>query len=304
MDRVIVTGATGFIGRALCFRLSKDGFDVIALTRSSKRAREIFGDRVKPAEWNGEDAEGWSEYADGALAVVNLAGENIGSSRWTPVKKQSIVKSRLDAGQAVTEAVKSAKIKPRVVVQASAVGFYGARGDDILDESSSPGEGFLTEVTKKWEQSTQEVESLNVRRVIIRSGVVLGGEGGALQRLVKPFRFFVGGPMGNGKQWFSWIHLEDELNAIIFLLNKENLKGEFNLTAPDPLIQKDFARILGKTLGRPSWFPVPSFVLRLGLGKMAEEMVLVSQRVVPQRLLDSGYRFLYPDVKSALKDIL
>ena len=304
MGRVIVTGATGFIGRALCFRLIKDGHEVIALARSLKKAREIFGDRIKPAVWNGKDAAGWSEYADGAHAIVNLAGENIGSSRWTPAKKQAIMQSRRDAGQAVTEAVKSSNIKPRVVVQASAVGFYGSRDDDALDESSSPGEGFLTDVTKEWERSTQEVESLDVRRVIIRSGVVLGKNGRALQRLLKPFQYFVGGFLGNGKQWFSWIHLEDELNAILFLLNKENLKGVFNLTAPNPLIQKDFARILGKTLGRPSWLPVPGFMLRLGLGKMADEMVLVSQRATPQRLLEAGYRFLFPDVESALKDIL
>lgn len=304
MGRVVVTGATGFIGRALCVRLNEDGHEVIALTRSLKRAREIFGPRIKPAEWNGKDAAGWSEYADGALAIVNLAGENIGSSRWTPAKKKAILLSRLDAGQAVTTAVKSAKIKPRVVIQASAVGFYGSRGDEVIDESSSPGEGFLTEVTKEWEQSTQEVESLDVRRVIMRSGVVLGKGARALQRLVKPFKLYVGGSLGNGRQWFSWIHLEDELNAILFFLNKENLKGAFNLTAPHPVIQKSFARTLGKTLGRPSWFPVPGFVLRLSLGKMADETVLVSQRAIPKRLLEAGYRFLFPNVESALEDIL
>jgi uncharacterized protein (TIGR01777 family) len=284
--------------------LNKDGHEVIALTRSIKSEREIFGTEIKPAEWNGKDAKGWSEFADGALAIVNLAGENIGSSRWTAPKRQTILQSRLDAGHAVTEAVKSAKIKPRVVIQASAVGFYGSRDDNVMDESSSPGKGFLTDVTKEWERSTQEVESFNVRRVIIRSGVVLGKDKGALQRLAKPFRFFMGGPLGNGKQWFSWIHLEDELNAIIFLLTKEILKGVFNLTAPSPVVQRDFAQILGKTLGRPSWLSVPSFMLRLGLGKMADEMVLVSQRVAPQRLLESGYQFLFPGVESALKDIL
>lgn len=303
MKRVIVTGATGFIGKALCYRLAEEGYEVIALTRSLEKGIKLFGNLAIAAKWDGKSAENWLDFVDGALAIVNLAGENIGSGRWTPQKKQSILKSRLDAGLAVVEAVESVKKKPEVVIQASAIGCYGSRADDLIDENSSPGEGFLAGVAKEWELSTQKVESLDVRRVVIRSGVVLDRKGGAFLRLLKPFRFFAGGPLGSGRQWFSWIHLADELEAIIFLLKREDLQGVFNLTAPEPLIQKDFARLLGKVLRRPSWLPVPGFMLRLFLGEMAEEMLLVSQRVAPRRLLEAGFSFRYPQMELALREI-
>lgn len=304
MARIVITGATGFIGRALSFRLLKEGYEVIALSRNLEKGKKIFGTRAKVVEWDTRSCQGWLEYADGAYAVVNLAGENLGSGRWSSKKKQAILQSRLDAGRAVVEVVKSVQKKPLVIIQASAIGYYGFRGDEIIDESSPPGKGFLAEVAKKWELSTLEVESQNIRRVIIRSGVVLEKEGEAVLRLIKPFRLFVGGPLGSGRQWFSWIHLEDEVNAILFLLKREDLKGVFNLTSPHQLIQKDFARILGNIIRRPSWLPVPGIVLRLFLGEMAKEMLLSSQRVIPRRLLEEGYRFHYPEAKIALKEIL
>ncbi len=304
MDKVIVTGATGFIGKALCFRLEREGYKVVALSRNPEKGQRLFGSQATVARWDGANASEWREYTDGAYAIVNLAGENIGSGRWTRQRKQAILQSRLDAGKAVVEAVESASVKPRVVVQASAVGFYGSCGNDMIDEFSSPGEGFLVAVAMEWEESTQAIESLGVRRAIIRSGVVLGTEGGALLQLLKPFQLFAGGPLGSGRQWFSWIHIEDEVNAILFLLKNEDLKGIFNLTAPHPLLQKDFARLLGKIIKRPAWFPAPGFGLRVILGEMAEEMLLVSQRVAPKRLLEAGYRFLYPEAENALKDIL
>jgi len=304
MDKVIVTGATGFIGKALCFRLESEGYKVVALSRNPEKGQRLFGPKFAVAKWDGANASEWLEYADGAHAIVNLAGENIGSGRWTSQRKQAILQSRLDAGKAVVEAVELASVKPRVVVQASAVGFYGSRGNDMIVESSSPGEGFLAAVAEEWEESTHAVESFGVRRVIVRSGVVLGAEGGALLQLLKPFRFFAGGSLGSGQQWFSWIHIKDEVNAILFLLKKKDLTGVFNLSAPHPLPQKDLARLLGKILRRPSWFSTPGFMLRTILGKLAEEMLLVSQRVTPKRLLEAGYRFLYPEAEQALKDIL
>jgi uncharacterized protein (TIGR01777 family) len=304
MKRVIVTGATGFIGKALCFRLAEEGYEVVALTRSLEKGKKLFGNKATAAKWGGQSAESWLDFVDGAWGIVNLAGENIGSGRWTPQKKQSILQSRLDAGRAVVEAVESVEKKPEVVIQASAVGYYGSRDDELIDENSSPGEGFLAGVVKEWELSTQKVESLNVRRVVIRSGVVLDRGGGAFLRLLKPFRLFIGGPLGSGRQWFAWIHLEDELEAIIFFLKRENLQGVFNLTAPESLIQKDFARLLGKILKRPSWLPAPGFMLRLFLGEMAEEMLLVSQKVAPGRLLEAGFRFRYPQAELALREIL
>jgi uncharacterized protein (TIGR01777 family) len=304
MDHIIVTGATGFIGKALCFRLLKEGYEVIALSRNKEKGEKALGTQVKVVEWDGRSSQGWQDYANGAHAVVNLAGENIGAGRWTSKRKKAILQSRLDAGRAVVEAVNSVEKKPGVIIQASAIGYYGSRRDEIVDESSSPGKGFLVEVVKQWEFSTKEVESQKIRRAIIRSGVVLGKEGGVFLRLVKPFRFFVGGHLGSGEQWFSWIHLEDEVNAILFIIKREDLSGIFNLAAPHQMIQKDFVRIMGKITKRPSWLPVPGFVLRTIFGEMAKETLLSGQRVSPKRLLDGGYRFLYPEAELALMEIL
>jgi len=304
MARVIITGATGFIGKTLCRHLAERGYEIIALSRNLEKGKEVLGKDVRVAEWDGKSSRGWLDYAEGAYAFLNLAGESLASGRWTEEKKQSILKSRFDAGRAIVEGAKLVKKKPKVIIQASAIGYYGLRHDEVCDESSSFGEGFLSEVSQKWELSTQEVEAQNIRRVIIRTGIVLGKEGGAFIRMKKPFRFFVGGPLGSGKQWFSWIHLEDEVKAIIFLMEREDLSGAFNLTAPHPVLQKDFSRILGKVMKRPSWLPAPGFVLRLLFGEMAEETLLSGQRVVPKRLLDSGFRFLYPELEPALKEIL
>ncbi len=304
MVRIMVIGATGFIGKALCPRLLEEGYEVIALSRSKEKGEKILGTQVKVVEWDGRSGKGWLDYANGAHAVVNLAGENIGAGRWTPKRKKAILQSRLDAGRAVVEAAKSVEKKPAVIIQASAIGYYGSRGEEIVDESSPPGEGFLVDVVKQWELSTKEVESQKIRRVIIRSSVVLGKEGGVFLRLVKPFRLFVGGHLGSGKQWFSWIHLEDEVNAILFLIKREDLKGVFNLAAPHQMTQKDFVRIMGKIMKRPSWLPVPGLVLRTIFGEMAKETLLSGQRVSPKRLLDGGYRFLYPEAELALMEIL
>jgi uncharacterized protein (TIGR01777 family) len=303
-ERIIITGATGFIGRALCKQLVEGGYEVVALSRSSKGGSESLPNQVKIVNWDAGTAEGWADYTDGAYAIINLAGENIGSGRWTERKKRRILESRLKAGRAVVEAVEKAGVKPKVVIQASGIGYYGDRGDELLEESSLAGSGFLVEVAKRWEESTKKVESVGVRQVIIRTGVVLGADGGFLSRVLLPFRLFVGGHLGSGHQWIPWIHLDDEVGAIMFLMEKENLQGVFNLTAPNPLTSKDFFRLLGRVMRRPSWLPVPGFALRLLLGEMAKELILSGQRAVPKRLLDSGYEFKYADAESALREIL
>jgi uncharacterized protein (TIGR01777 family) len=267
-------------------------------------AKNRGANAIKFVEWDGKSAGGWSEYAEGAAAIINLAGESIGSGRWNEKKRQRILQSRMNAGEAVTEAVKSVKRKPEVVIQASAIGIYGNRGKETLDESSGLGEGFLAEIAQDWEDSTREIETFGVRRVIIRTGMVLGSTGGALARLLLPYRFFLGGPMGNGKQWMSWIHIEDEIRSIQFLMGHKDLSEIFNLTAPHPLQNKAFSRELGKRLKSPSWLSVPSFLLKLFLGKMAEETILSSQRVMPVRLEKAGYKFVYPDLTGAVTDIL
>ena len=300
--RVLITGATGFIGRALCRVLHKD-YEVIALSRDSNRAAKSVGEWAQVVEWDGRTGGCWIQQADGALAIVNLAGENVASGRWNKTKKAGILHSRLDSTRAVIESIKLVNKKPKVVIQASAIGYYGSRNDERLDENSASGKGFLAEVCRNTEIIANQIESLGVRCVIIRTGVVLGNGGGALPRIRQPFKFFLGGHPGNGKQWFSWISLDDEVAAIKFLIENDNLNGVFNLTAPKPMTMKRFCRKLGWVIRRPSWLFYPGFIMRLALGEMAEEVLLSGQRVYPQRLLEAGFEFKHIEVKKALKDI-
>lgn len=297
--RVVVTGATGFIGRALCKALYRD-YEIIALSRRIDHARQSIGHIAKVVEWDAKTPAGWKDEADGAYAMINLAGENAGSGRWNKARKSRILNSRLDATSAIVAAIREVENKPKVVVLASAIGYYGSRQDEQLDESSAPGEGFLANVCRQVERFVEEIESLGVRCVAIRTGIVLGRHGGALPRLVRPFRFFLGGHLGSGNQWFSWISLDDEIAAIRFLLEHEPLRGAFNLTAPQPVTMKEFCKTLGKALHRPSWMHVPAFILRLALGEIADEMLLSGQRVSPKRLLEAGFEFRYPEVEKAL----
>ena len=300
--KVVITGATGFIGRALCKELCKD-YEVIALSRDASRAAKSLGGRTKIIEWDGRTTGSWFQQTEGAFAIINLAGENVASGRWNEARKSRILQSRLAAINAVIEIIKQLKNKPKVVIQASAIGWYGPRSDESLDEESTPGKGFLANVCRDVEGRTEEIESLGVRCTIIRTGVVLGRDGGAFAKLVKPFRFFLGGHLGSGRQWFSWIHLEDEVTAIKFLMENEHLRGAFNLTAPEPVTMKQFCRILGKVLHRPSLMKVPAFAARLAFGEMADEMLLSGQKVLPKRLLNTGFNFKYTNVKQALNDI-
>lgn len=300
--RVIITGGTGLIGRALAASLAGDGHEVIVLSRDSRRHTDLPAG-VQVERWDGRTAAGWGPLADGADAIVNLAGENIGAARWTAERKERIRRSRLDAGRAVVEAVAAAGRKPRVVIQASAVGYYGPRGDEELSEEAPPGEDFLALLCVEWEASTAAVEAQGVRRAVIRSGLVFSTAGGSLPRLLLPFRFFVGGPLGSGRQWYSWIHIADEVAAIRFLIANEAARGPFNLCAPNPLTNAELARVIGRVMGRPSFLPTPAFALRLAFGEMAAA-VLTGQRVVPARLLQLGFSFRFPTAEAALRDLL
>ena len=302
--RVVITGATGFIGKALCQSLVRDSHEVVALTRSPAKANTVLGGQVTSVEWDGCSSEGWSSLAEGAGAIINLAGENIGGGRWTKSMKQAILSSRLDAGRAVVEAVEDAKTKPSVVIQASGVGCYGPHGDEVLDESAPYGSDFLSDIARQWEASSKAVETMGVRMVILRTGAVLERDGGMLPRMLLPFRLFAGGPLGNGQQWLSWIHRDDEVQAIRFLLENDEAQGAFNLTAPEPVTMHDFCRLLGKAMGRPSWLSMPGFALRLLFGEMADALLLSGQRVVPKRLQEEGFEFKYPTAELALKAIM
>ena len=300
--RVVITGATGFIGRALCKALHKD-YEVIALSRDAGRAAKSVGGLAKVIEWDGRTTGSWYKQANGAFAIINLAGENVASGRWNESKKAGILHSRLDSSKAVLDTIMQVDKKPTVVIQASAIGYYGPRSDEQLDENSIPGKGFLANVCQRIESSAEEIEGMGVHCIVIRTGIVLGSDGGAFARLVKPFRFYLGGYLGSGRQWFSWIHLDDEIAAIKFLLENEHLKGVFNLTAPQPVTMKEFCKILGKVLHRPAWLNVPAFAARLAFGEMADEMLLSGQKVLPKRLLNTGFDFQYTNAEQALNDI-
>ena len=301
---VVITGGTGFIGRGLTRKLVAGGFDVVVLTRRAEAYPNTREGRVRYAQWDGRTADGWGAAADGATAIVNLAGANIAARRWTKDVKETILWSRLAAGDAVAEAVSAAKIKPRALVQASAVGIYGPRGDEELDESASPGDGFLADVARRWETSTAAVEDAGVRRVIIRSGIVLGRDGGVLPRLSRPFKFFVGGPLAGGRHWVSWVHYDDEVDAINFLVENNGTSGVYNLCAPEPLRNRDFSRIMGRVLKRPWWWPIPGVLIRALYGEMADALLLASERAVPKRLLEAGFRFRYSTTEAALDNLL
>jgi uncharacterized protein (TIGR01777 family) len=305
--RLIITGGTGLIGRALAADLAGNSHEVIVLSRAPERATAIpAGVRVE--RWDARTAEGWGALADGADAIVNLAGESISGqgfipSRWTAERKRHIRESRLNAGRAVTQAVEAATNKPRVVIQASGAGYYGPHGDEEITEETLAGNEWFEQVAVEWEASTAPVETLGVRRAVIRSGVVLSTEGGALPRLLLPFRFFVGGPLGGGRQWFPWIHIADEVGAIRFLIENPTASGPFNLTAPDLLTNAEFSRVIGRVLRRPAFVPVPAFALRLLLGEMSM-VLLEGQKAISRRLQDSGFTFRFPEAEAALRDLL
>ena len=300
--RIIITGGTGLIGRALTRSLSNHGYEIILLSRAPERARDLpQGTRAE--RWDGRTAAGWGTLANGAEAIVNLAGENIAGGRWTAERKRRIRESRIHAGRAVVEAVQEAAEKPRVVIQASGLGYYGCREEETITEETPPGDDFLAEVAIEWEASTAAVEARGVRRAVIRTAPVLSTEDGAFPRMIRPFRFFVGGPLGNGEQWFPWIHIADEVGAIRFLMKNSAAQGPFNLTAPNPLRNADFARALGRVLRRPAFLPTPAFALRLLFGEMAS-VLLGGQRALPKRLLDLGFSFRFPEAESAMRDLL
>ncbi len=300
---ILITGGTGLIGRALIDNLVADGHTATVLSRSPQKHQSSLPTGVQAVAWDGKSADGWEHLADGADAIVNLAGEGIADGRWSEERKQRIVQSRVDAGKAVVEAVRQAQTKPKVVIQASAVGYYGVGDDTSLPEESAPGKDFLGHVCFDWEASSAEVEQMGVRRVIIRTGIVLSTKGGAFPKLLLPFHFFAGGPIGSGSQYFPWIHIDDQVKAIRFLIENEDASGPFNLAAPNPPTNKEFVQKLGKAMGRPAFMPVPSFVFKIIFGEMST-VLLDGQRALPQALQAAGFTFAYPEATGATRDIL
>lgn len=312
--RILITGGTGLIGRALVASLAGEGHEVIVLTRSPDRVTGL-PDGARPVGWDAETPEGWVELlvtapgegVEGGTGIVHLAGESVAEGRWTEAKKRAIRDSRVGSTRAVVAAVEAAAERgaepPRWLLQASAVGYYGDRGEEVLTEASDPGDDFLAGVAKDWEAASAPVETRGVRRVLLRTGVVLDDEGGALPRMALPFKMFIGGPLGNGGHWVPWIHRRDEVGAIRFLLARDDASGPYNLTAPQPVTNRVLSETLARVLHRPCLLPVPKIMLHLAFGEMAE-ILLASQRVMPQRLEEAGFAFRHPTVGGALEDLL
>ena len=300
--KVAVTGATGFIGKALCNELAPKN-NVIALTRSLEKAQAILDKAVEIIQWNPNMPGGWEKYLENSDAIVNLAGTNLASGRWTKKLKAKILDSHIKTSKALIQAIKTLKAKPKAIITASAIGFYGNRADEKLDEESRGGVGFLAGVAQEIEDCSREFETLGLRSVVIRTGVVLGASGGALPKIRMPFKFYLGGYWGSGDQWMSWISLADEVAAIEFLIENSNLYGVFNLTSPEPLRNRQLFQILAAVLKKPCWLPIPAFVLKITFGEIANELFLASQRVYPKKLINAGFDFKYSELEKALEPI-
>lgn len=298
---IIVAGGTGLIGRELTAALLAGGHQVWILSRNPQTASVPSG--AERVAWDAGTSAGWGHLVEEADAIFNLAGENLGAHLWTPAHKEKVISSRKNAGQAIIQALTTARHRPGVLVQASAIGYYGASDERPLDENSPRGSDWQASVCQDWEASTLEAEQLGVRRVVVRTGLVLAKNGGVLLRLLLPFRLFVGGPLGSGKQYYSWITMRDEIRALLFLLSDQSTTGVFNLTAPNPVPQADFGRVVAQVLHRPYWFPTPAFAMRLVLGEMST-LVVDGQRVTPRRLSEAGFKFSDEHLKPALQAIL
>jgi uncharacterized protein len=299
--RFVLAGASGFLGRPLVRSLSADGHEVVLLTRRPK----VGASGHREVAWQPDGTAGpWAEVLEGADAVVNLAGESIAGARWTSVRKAAITESRLLSTRSLVAAIDRAKARPPVLVSASAVGYYGPHGEEVVTEADGPGDDFLGRVSVEWERAAQAAESGGTRVVLVRTGLVLERDGGALKAMLLPFRLGVGGPLGSGTQYWPWIHRADWIALTRFLLAHPNAHGPVNATAPVPVTNEELSRTLARVLRRPCLFRVPASVLRLAMGEMADALLLTGQRVAPARARELGFRFEYGTLEPALRAIL
>lgn len=292
--KVLITGASGLVGKALQASFREKGYEMLLASRSEPSDNEHI-------QWDAEKGFSDPERLEGIDAVVHLAGESISGLRWTDEKKKAIRDSRVLGTRSVVDAISRLKERPRVLVSASAVGFYGERGDEELTESSSAGDEFLSHVAKEWESEARRAEDAGIRTVLLRSGIVLSKDGGALGTMLTPFKLGVGGVIGSGKQWMSWISLDDEVRIINFAIENENLRGAVNAVSPNPVTNHDFTKTLGDVLYRPTILPLPEFAVSMIFGEMGDALLLSSTKVQPKRLLDAGFDFEYPDLKPAIE---
>ena len=303
MKRIIVTGATGLIGQKLVKDLIDRGDEVIVFSRNAEKAKSIFPRALECVEWNYRKPDLWKSKLENSDAVIHLAGINLFSKRWDDDFKKVVLESREVSTKNLVEVIKSCANKPEVFISASGIGYYGDCGETVLNENSSKGNDFLADVCEVWESESVNVEASGVRSVQVRTGLVLSPEDGALKQMLPAFKLFVGGPLCNGKQWSSWLHIDDIVRIYIYAIDNKNLSGAVNAASPNPVRMKEFANTLGKVLNRPSLFPVPKFVLKIVVGEAAE-VVTASQRVDPKKLLKSEYYFKFENLENALRDLL
>jgi uncharacterized protein (TIGR01777 family) len=296
--KVLISGSHGLVGKALCADLTNDGNEVLRLVRRER----VYGS--PEVEWDPQRGVIDGEHLEGLTAVVHLAGESIAGGRWTVEKKRRIHDSRIRGTELLSEALGKLNHPPASFLCASAIGFYGNRGDEVLNESSGPGEGFLPSVCLEWERAARQAADKPIRVVNLRFGIILSADGGALAKMLTPFKLGLGGRVGEGTQWMSWIGLADVVGAIKFVLRNHSLNGPINIVGPNPVTNEEFVRTLGAVLSRPTFFSMPGFGARLAFGEMGEELLLSSQRVEPEKLKQAGYDFLQPELEGALRSVL
>jgi uncharacterized protein (TIGR01777 family) len=301
--RIIITGATGLIGKKLTNALIDRGDEVIVFSRDAARAKFIFPKAIDCVEWNYKKPEQWKSKLENSDAVIHLAGINLFAKRWNNDFKKTVLESRKLSTNNLVEAIKSVGKKPEVFISASGIGYYGDCGEAVLDETSPKGNDFLADVCDVWESEAQKIGDYGIRNVQIRTGLVLSPEDGVLKQMLLPFKLFIGGPLGNGRQWWSWLHIDDIVGIYLYALDNSRLQGPLNAASPNPLRMKEFANALGKVLKRPSLFPVPKFVLKIVIGETTE-VVTASQRVDVKKIFESGYRFKFDNLEDALRDLL
>jgi uncharacterized protein (TIGR01777 family) len=301
--KVIVAGGTGFIGSELINRLLGANHEVVLLTRNQGAVDLTDKKSLRVERWDGKSLGAWTDFIDGADAVINLSGENVAAKRWSEKQKQRLIDSRLEPTKAIVQAIANASKKPRVLINASAVGYYGNFGSGNVAEDEPKGDGFLGELCQQWEDEARQAKKYRVRVVLPRIGIVLHGSGGALRKMLLPFKLFIGGPIGSGKQWFPWIHRDDVIGIILFALMNDSISDAVNTVSPFPVPMVDFTLSLGRAMGRPSWMRVPSFILKIALGEMSE-MLIGGRQIVPKKLLHNGFVFQYPDLDKALKSLM
>ena len=301
--RIVVTGATGLIGKKLALSLIQRGDEVIIFSRNAEKAKSIFPKAKECVEWNYKAPSHWENYFENSEAVTHLAGINLFSQRWNDSFKKKVLESREVSTKNIVEAIGKSSNKPSVFISASGIGYYGDSGDNILTEESPVGKDFLADVCKVWEREAAKIETYGVRSVRVRTGLVLSPDEGALKQMLPPFKYFIGGSLGNGKQWASWIHIDDIVGIYIHAIDNAKLKGAINAASPTPVRMQEFAKTLGHVLNRPSLFSVPKFVLKIVVGEAAE-VVTASQRIDINKLLNSGYHFKFSNLEKALNNLL